>query len=388
MDPNDPRFRGAFCDHLGDLADDVRPVDLHDRVLASSRRLAVRRTALATSALAAVVAVASGVAWAGLPGIGGPGRTPAGSESTAPAPTTVPPSSPPATVTPHPTGSATGEQPGLGGIAATLYYIRFDGGSEHLYGLTGHDVREVLSPRAPTCGMAVSPDGTRVAWATTDGGGSTGDLVVSGIDGKGQKTVRKDVSCTGGNAPFWTPDSRHMLVSRGNQADRALVDVETGALSATPLAKVHDHGVWSPNGRYVAYAKDGKIVVAKPDGMVVHQVAHGDETPTGGFTVQGVTDDGRRVVVGVRATDLHQIRSGHRLVDAVTGQAIELPGSVRPANPRQVAIYPWADGQLLVRVPQGSHHKLYLFGAGWQPRAEVVEPAALSSGTLLAPSSP
>jgi hypothetical protein len=53
---------------LADLADEVRMVDLRDRAVRSSRRLAVRRTMVATAAAVAVVAIGAGTAFAVLPG--------------------------------------------------------------------------------------------------------------------------------------------------------------------------------------------------------------------------------------------------------------------------------------------------------------------------------
>jgi hypothetical protein len=86
-------------------------------------------------------------------------------------------------------------------------------------------------------------------------GGATGDLVSARVDGTGRKTVLKGASCTGGNAPYWLPDSRHVLVTRGNVAKRVPVDV-----------------------------RDGKV--------------------------------GPRVVVGFGSTDPNQVRTGFRLLDA------------------------------------------------------------------------
>jgi TolB protein len=384
FDPNRPQFGGFLSDYMADLADEVQPVDLRDRVRASSRRLAVRRTAVAATAVVAALVVASGVAWAGLSGMGGPDRQPADSSPSAPTPgpttpTAVPSSAVPTTSSPTPNATASG------GIPSTLYYLTFDGTRQHLRVWQQGQVREILSPRTAACGLAVSPNHKRVAWTTTDGGGATGDLVVARIDGTGQRTVLRGVSCTGGNAPFWLPDSRHMLIAQGNTAPRVLVDVDTGALTSTPLTGVIEYVAWSPNGRRVAYASHGEIVVARPDGTVDHRVRHGDETPTGGFSVQGISDDGLVAVIGIRNTDPDQIRTGYRLVNTVTGKTIPLPGEVAPTTATQASVYPLTDGQLLLRVRRSSEHTLYLINANGKVTAHKAEPAALGNAILLPP---
>lgn len=392
-DPNRPRSSGSLGAYLADLADEVRPVDLRDRVRTSSHRLAVRRAALASTSLVAVVAVASGIAWAGLPGFRGVDGPPAGGGSTGPVPATSAPASPSATPSGSPpTGTPTGNPPAGSGatdrpvwndLPGTLYYLSSSGAGQRVDALTGDAVRTVFSVKGPSCGLAVSPDHTKVAWATTDGGGSPGDLVVARVDGTDRRTVLRGVSCTGGNAPFWLPDSGRLLVAQGNLANRVLVDTETGAVRQTPLAGVREYVAWSPNGRYVGYNQDGKIVVARPDGTVLRRTAHGPETPVGGFSVQGVSDDGRRVVVGVRNTDVQQIRSGFRLVDTVTGENLALPDGVASDSLRQTGIYPLAGGQLLVRTRNGSRNTLHLISASGKVRAQRVEPAALAGSTLL-----
>jgi len=53
---------------LSDLADEVRVVDLRDRAVRTSRKLAVQRTLVAAAAAVAVVAIGAGTAFAVLPG--------------------------------------------------------------------------------------------------------------------------------------------------------------------------------------------------------------------------------------------------------------------------------------------------------------------------------
>ncbi|MEV4621679.1 hypothetical protein AB0J74_23590 [Asanoa sp. NPDC049573] len=99
---------------LGDLADEVQSVDLHERALATSRRLA-RRRAMATGAAAAVVVVAAGgIALSGL--LGGD-RPPVG-------PANTPSATAPPTITPGPTVTATTTPPAAPLKALTTAEVR------------------------------------------------------------------------------------------------------------------------------------------------------------------------------------------------------------------------------------------------------------------------
>lgn len=357
-------------DLMAGLAAEVGP---HERVRSSSRRLTARRSAATGAAVfAAVVAVAGGV-WAVIPqGGSGPAR-PAAS----PAPSPVP-----ARPTGDPAGPATYvvNRPVWTSIPDTRYHVDFDGQS-HLRVLSGGAARTVLTPKTGGCALAVSPDGSRLVWGTSDGGGP-GDLVVASADGSRQRTLLRGISCQGGNGPFWLPDSRHLLVSRSDEPGRVLVDVTTAAVSGTPLAGTDGYVAWSPSGTVVAYQQENTIVVARPDGSVIRRVTHGDETPAGGFSLQGISDDGRRAVVGFNNTDPTQVRSGFRLVDTVTGKNLALPKGIPPSGEQKPALYPLAGGQLLVRAPQGGTHRLYLVAADGTIRDRVAEPASLAGSAL------
>jgi hypothetical protein len=259
----------------------------------------------------------------------------------------------------------------------SLYYLAQDGG------LLRADGTELFSPSGPSCGLTVSPDRSSVAWTAVDGGGAVGDLIVARLDGTHRKTVLSGVSCTGGNTPTWLPGSHHLLLTQGNAAKRIALDVSTGKTGNTPLANVTGYVAWSPNGKYVAYAKSGKIVVARSDNAVVHSVAHGSESPTGGFSVQGVSDDGSRVVVGVLNSDPDQIRTGLQLVDTTTGKNVNLPGDVAPADRFRAAIQPAPGNAMVVRIEGTATHTLFLIGSDHTIHDTRTEPEALRTATLL-----
>jgi hypothetical protein len=264
-------------------------------------------------------------------------------------------------------------------VPAALYY-QAAGAHYALRRLADYrSVRTTYMPPGTVCGLYLSPDGRRVAWVAVDGGGATGDLIVAGSDGQGRRTLLTNVVCTAENVPVWMPDSIGLLIQQDYQAPRRLVDVDTGEVHASPLAATQGDIAWSPNGEFVAYQDNGRIVVARPDGTIVHRVAHGDETPTGGFTVQGVADDGRRVVVGMRPSDPGQVRTGFRLVDVVTGKNLTVPH----ATANDAAIYPGPGNTLLVRSGAKDGHHLYLIGADGAVLDQRAEPPSLGEATLL-----
>jgi len=369
-------------DELAGLADEVRATDLRDRVRASSRRVTVRRRIVITSsALAAAVALVGGIAWSGVfalhPGYVEP-AAPAGPAT--PRQGTAVRAYPSLPGAPPPGSASTPVPPSDLKVPNELFYLSREGGLQRLDGTTA---TPTVQPSGVSCGLTVSPDHAWIAYVTANGSGALGDLVVSGADGADPRTVLHGVACTGGNSPVWHPDAQEMLVQRGNTAPREAVDVFNGAISATPFSAVTGYLTWSPYGNYAAYADGDLIVVARADGTVVHRVRHGGLTPTGGFSVQGVSDDGRKVVLGMRNTDPYPIRTGFQLVDATTGQDVLLPAELKLTDPKQAAVYFSTAGGILVRVPSGNGHTLHMLTPSGSITDSRTEPAALGTATLI-----
>jgi hypothetical protein len=349
--------------YLADMADEVTtPADMRDRVLASSRRTTIRRRALlAGSAAAAVVMIVSGVAWAGLPGRG----TGKQEVATSPAPgrTTT-------TQSPQPQASAPPPPPA---VPTTLFYLSADGRLLDRNGTT------LFTPDPYACGLTVSRDGARIAYVDTDGSGPTGDLVVANLDGSAKKTVLGDVACTGGTGPLWLHDDASLMVRQRNTGPRVTVRIASGRTEPNDFADVQGNLVTSPWGILGAYEEDGDIVVARGDGSVLRRQPHGDETPTGGFSVQGVNEDGTQVVVGMNNTDPDFVRTGFRLVDMMTGRNVGLPASISVSNPKQVSIHMISGADLLVR----SDGVLYRVDFTSRVVDRRTEPAGLDDAALI-----
>jgi hypothetical protein len=357
--------------YLSDLAEEVIPVDLRDRVLVTSRRATTRRRVLTASAAAvAVVAVASGIAWAGRPGPKADGVLPAISHS------------PSVAVTPRPSGSAsTGlVQPAVNKVPQILYYLKND---TDLYRLDGTSTTPVFEPRGESCGLTVAPNRSRIAHvAPIGGGGHPGDLIVARPDGRSAKTLRQDIHCGGGSGPFWT-DSQHLLITPVD-GPRVVVDVRNGKVSSTPFADTTGYVVRSPNGLYVAYREDQDIVVTRHDGTVIHRVAHGNEQgPDSGFSVQGVSDNGRYALAGVDNTDPGVVRRGRTVVDMTTGDKVPLPAAIPRSEGPDFGVHLTAGNHLLVRARVNDRTRLYLVSPTGKVIDTRTEPATLREMDLL-----
>lgn len=357
---------------MNDLAQQVRVVDLSDRVRASSRRLTIRRHVMTAAAGITALAVASGLIV---------------TLNLRPDQRTTPPPAATATTSapsPSPAGTALRltpvERPAWKDIPGTLRYVTFDG-QTHLWTLRDGTAAETFTPETGGCAMAVSPDGTRLMWGTSDGA-STGDLVVARIDGTRPQTIMRNIACGGGRGPYWLPDSRHLLVLQDGEPGRVLVDVTTGAVSATTLAASESYVAFSPSGTTMAYQDGTTIVVARPDGSVIRRVEHGDETPTGGFSLQAISDDGRRAVLGYRNTDPTQIRSGFRLIDTTTGKNLATPAGAGSSTEKP-SIYLLQGGKALIRAPKGNTSELILTSANGTVLDRRTEPAALAGKDLI-----
>jgi Tol biopolymer transport system component len=146
---------------------------------------------------------------------------------------------------------------------AELYSIESD----------GSDLRRLTTTAGVEASLSVSPDGRSVAFYRSpapDGSGSSNPnaparLVVASGDGKRQRglgpvhVVRSDYVMP----PAWSPDSRRLAWTEGQQCDSAptscatyrvwTVDVRTGERRL--VARRAADPAWSPDGRYLAYVR-------------------------------------------------------------------------------------------------------------------------------------
>jgi hypothetical protein len=195
--------------------------------------------------------------------------------------------------------------------------------------------------------LSFSPNGAYVSWVPGDPvGGKPAPVVVTEI-ATGTQTVFD--ARTGCQPPRWFPDSRRLALPTEHHGVGAL-DVTSGAFATLPET-YNGYSAWAPGGVYRAYGASGEIVVEGADGSVVHHVAYDINCCAGGFSVQRLSADGRRVGVSFRNTDPGPVRGAARVVDATTGQEIRLPVAEAPAGElpdRDVHFL--ADGGLIIRT--------------------------------------
>lgn len=279
----------------------------------------------------------------------------------------------------QPTGSSTVSTTGNGGAAggpATLYYLTRDGGSQYVTSLRdGRVTRHAEVPNERYCvgnSVSVSPDGRRVAWVTGNDRGE-GRLTVANLDGSGRKTLPQRVYCLG-NHPAWAGDSGSMKVILVGSGTKGLLDLATGGFTAQTPEQFARDTVRSANGDFQAYRADDRIVVRDARGRLVREVRHGAETEEGGFTVTGVSDDGRYVAVGPQATDPSRIVSGWTLVDTATGRNASLPVE---ATRGHLSLFLGAGGAMVIRVHEnGQPARIHEVSASGEVTSRP-EPAAL-----------
>jgi hypothetical protein len=252
--PGYERLRGA----MADLAADVEPADLHDRVMRTSRRLRRWRT---TAAVAAVlVVVGGGTATAARLLVAAPGGMPpadGGGSSACPA-VAVPTDPAPTSYGPEETGPVPRTGP--------LFYLGASGSTTALVSWTPGQSEPVLRRSLPVEALTnanVSPDGRWVSWVTSPDGA----LHLAALDGKTDRILRTGVD---GRLlePVWTRDSARLLIRDVASGRAGTVDITGGDFVPLPTdLKDARHAVWAADGTAIAFiAADGGVVVSNPDG--------------------------------------------------------------------------------------------------------------------------
>ncbi|MBI4260081.1 MAG: PD40 domain-containing protein [Actinobacteria bacterium] len=105
-----------------------------------------------------------------------------------------------------------------------------------------------------------SPDGSRIAYAHTTGTTGNWDIFVVGLDGKG----RTQLTTSPGHewSPAWSPDGSRIAFTsdRDGTTDVWLLDPATGAEEKIVAGDTHDEQpAWSPDGSRIAFTSDREL---------------------------------------------------------------------------------------------------------------------------------
>ena len=189
--------------------------------------------------------------------------------------------------------------------------------------------------------MTVSPDGSRAVWVTNENSDYLGDLALFVFgDPAGPRLLGGQVLPW--SPPQWEADSRHIVVNTLDATFR--IDTDTGF--SEPIAPGVIYNLLSSDGAYAAYADGGEVVVVRSDGAPLRRVKYtgGGEA---GFSVQGVSNDGRYVVIGAGGSDPTRVIGGAVLLDMITGALAPLP-VIPPVGHQIRQVVPAPDGGMLV----------------------------------------
>jgi hypothetical protein len=322
---------------LTELAEEVQPADLHDRVLATSRRLRIRRTLAGT--LAAAVVCAGGAY---------------GAIQALPSDRALPPADPVVTA------------PGTIYFAAANTVYRF---------VPGGEMQPLATFPSDKLGetVALSPDGKRAAWVSEDG-----KVMLGRSDGSEAVQVGTFPPHSDCARPSWSPDGQRVAFVSGDWDDSALMVSDPVGSTVSPLDEAGGcFPAWSPDGGRLAYVRfsveplDSQLVTmaANGTGRRVVPVQLGD--PAYVRYPVSISNDGTKIVAAVGEPDGCNCPEGitlswaDQLIDTGTGKVSALTCETALLTP---------DGGMLLRVAVGDGYNLELRGSDGGLLASWPEP--------------
>ncbi|MCO8273490.1 hypothetical protein M1L60_23120 [Actinoplanes sp. TRM 88003] len=394
---------------LHDLADVAEPVDMYDRAVHRSRRIARREAAVGTSAAVLVLGVLASGLWqlpqhktADVPTAAAGSHSavaeqPSSSSAAPPAATATPSRAPetrPAPERSRDKGGRAGKKKKprpakpqsrvLSDMTGHVFYSERDSQPDVVRMSPDDGAHEVVLRDAPSS-VGISPDGNRVAYV------ADGTLLVSEAGGEPEPVLAGVVATE--QAPVWSPRGDQLLIDATELGSApGILDVETGTVTALPAGlATGQHFRWSGDGTTLVYA-------TSYCGLKLTTSSTGDDTSTS-VPVLGNTQTrdnpdglaackptsvdatGRRVTVPLQTTgeSTTGTDTADTIVDTSTGELEDLPvrGTV-------VGAVFDAEGNLLVRTDEDGQRVLSLFGPDNTLKVQATEPATVRDLDLIA----
>jgi Tol biopolymer transport system component len=128
-----------------------------------------------------------------------------------------------------------------------------------------------------------SPDGTRISFTSSSSG--SGNLMIINADGSGLRQITKGINVEGRND--WSPDGRHLTFYAGDPGDKNVYVVDTSCsdlpsgCDPSQLRQLTNGGNnkapgFSPDGIWVTFASqmdgDNEVFIMKLDGTEIYQL--------------------------------------------------------------------------------------------------------------------
>jgi Tol biopolymer transport system component len=277
----------------------------------------------------------------------------------------------------------------------------------------GSDRRVLVQPGPTVASTAtVSPDGTLVAYVTTDPSQVAGDEVwVLGADGSGPVRVSGDLDLVLDplGAPSWSPDSRQLVFHVQSAGKATLLVAAADGSWVHELAeqraglggvrRLWSFPTWSPSGAWIAFVDeqegiDTALAVVHPDGSDYHRLTTGLSATVGLFGAQlWAPDLTNRLLYGIGlGADCQCSAIGLVDVDDGTEQIlVDEPGvsDYGPAwSPRGDRIAFHRAMNVVVRSPDGSvpetvlPDQLFNTPLAWSPDGEWLYGLGLDGLTM------
>ncbi|GAB7041365.1 MULTISPECIES: hypothetical protein [Catenuloplanes] len=352
---------------LADLAEEARPVDLRDRAVRTSHRIARIRLALAAAATVAVVGVTSaGFALRG------------GNDRALPEIATPPAGATSAVYIDNLAGFGNMAVWDGGGVR-TLYFRDFPVGR---YG--GDELRDSL---------AVSPDGTHLSWISNAG------LHLSRLGDNDMVVLNRqdeDFRFSGGcSAPAWSSDSTRLLAvmwqPETNSAQTGWFAVDGGAFTPRDDEKLRYACDVHINGDWVAYTVHPRLGVSE---TYVRNLRTGASRTIPNLSgnrldleISSVSPDGERITARLidndaeRQTAPPRTLEANHVIDTRTGESLPLDDDTDGLGPHQLFFTP--AGDLVARYVEADRSWLSILSRDGRLLGRADEPAEVRESVLL-----